>query len=157
MAHVVARSRAGDAHANDARGTETRWTVAALPVLATPSITALRLSTLSTSEPNECRISVDASDGIGHHGGRPRRVLTSLLVCGLCAVHLRASPRTRHETQWRPVRGSKLNESYAHHYSQPRYVCPLGHLAIIAEPLERLIEAARTADRPAETLAGAII
>jgi hypothetical protein len=96
------------------------------------------------------------TDGIGRHGGRPRRSCTGLLVCGICAAQLRASPRTRHETQWRPVRGSKLNAPYAHHYSQPRYVCPTGHLAIIAEPLERIIVSA-IADTPTTRESGAII
>jgi hypothetical protein len=149
MTALVAAPPGGDAHADDPRGTETRSTVGA-PLYAVRS-------TPRTSEPSEPRISIPASDGIVRHGGRPRRMLTGLLVCGICDAQLRASPRTRHETQWLPVPGSKLNAPHAYQYSQPRYVCPTGHLAIIGRPLEQLIKAAVAADRPGDTLAGAIV
>lgn len=145
------------AHANAPRAQERRRTVTA-PVSGIPSVGSLPLCTPHPSEPSERRISIPVGDGIGRRGGRPRRVLTGLLVCGLCDAELRASPRSRHETRWRPVPGSKLNEAFDHQYSQPRYVCPNGrHLAILALPLEQIIEAAVAADRPGETLAGAIL
>jgi hypothetical protein len=110
------------------------------PVSATPSTVSPLPCTPQPSGLSERRISMLPRDGIGRHGGRPQRPLTGLLVCGLCGAHLRASPRPRHSIEWRP-RGL-TNEPYAVTWSQPRYVCPTGHLAIIAEPLERLISAA---------------
>lgn len=139
MAQAPARSRArGDAHASTEQSQEGRSTVGA-PVSAIPSVVSQLPCAPHISEPSERRISMLACDGI-HAGGRRRRLLTGLLVCGLCGAQLRASPRARHSIEWRPH--GLTNEPYAVTWSQPRYVCPVGHLAIIAEPLERLIEAA---------------
>jgi hypothetical protein len=155
MAQVRAPSGADrDAHANDAPHQARRRTVAA-PVSATPCVLSQSLCTPVMSESSGRRISMPASDGI-HPGGRRPRLLTGLLECGLCSAQLRASPRSRHETRWRPVPGSKMNDPYAFQWSQPRYVCRRGHLAIVAQPLEQLIKTAVAADRPGETLAAAI-
>jgi hypothetical protein len=135
MADVAARSRA-HAHAEDARGTETRWTVAALPVLGTPSVSSLSPSTLSTSESGGPRISMRFRSGIGHTGGRPRRLCTGLIVCGICAAELRASSRTRHELRY----GPPPRQAWPYTERQPVYVCPdLRHISILATETEQRV------------------
>ncbi len=127
MAQVRAPCGAGDAHADIASREEKRSTVGA-QLSCTPQ----------TSETSERRISSVARDGIQRPGGRPRRLLTGLAVCGRCGAQLLASPRTRHELRFLT---GPTREPYT--WRQPRYVCPDGHhLASLAEPVEQVIKAA---------------
>ncbi len=149
MAQALGRSRP-NAHANDARGTETRWTVAALPVLAIPPVVSLSPCTTSTSEPGERRISMRFRSGIGHTGGRPRRLLTGIIACGICGAELRASARSRIEIKY----GPPPFKGRPHVWTQPIYVCPdLRHISILAieteERISELVErrTGRKADR----------
>ena len=145
---VHARSRAeGDAHAKHAPYQERGRTVAA-PLSATPSITAVRPGRTSTSKPSTIRNSIPPRDGIHRPAGRPRRLLTGLIVCGRCGRPMRASPRTRHE-----MRGSGP-ERLPFTFRQPRYVCPTGHLAILAEPTERILAVAVTHRRGSQLPTG---
>ena|SRR5450759_988397 len=121
-----------DAHAVYAPSQERGRTVAAL-VSATPSVSALRLSTLSTSER---RISIPFRHGIEHTGGRPRRLLTGLLTCGRCGTELRASSRSRPVIRYGPLplKARIITER------QATYECSdLRHISILAIETEQRV------------------
>jgi hypothetical protein len=77
-----------------------------------------------------------------HHGGPTRRLLTGVLRCGRCGARLVAAERARHYEDWALATPDGPYTRQDRIERQPRYICPTGHLAILAAPSEHIIAAA---------------
>lgn len=73
------------------------------------------------------------------HGGRPRRALTGLIVCGICGAELRASSRSTITVKYGPAPGQVSIDTERQATYECRQLGAARHLSVLALETEQRI------------------